>query len=220
MLTSLWAAKGGAGCSTVALLAASARARAGSDVLVVDLGGDLLTMIAGVGASPPGITDWLASTADVDRLDRVEVEVTTGVWIAPLGRASSWTADREGLLAAALDADARDVVVDVGLVDPALGGSLQRLRHRFASSEGGILVTRPCYLAVHRATRTGVAPRAALVVREPGRALDDRMIAEALGLRRLGHLDLDPAVARSVDAGLIVRRPPRTAVRQVAKAVS
>lgn len=220
MLTSLWAAKGGAGCSTVALLAASARVRAGSDVLVVDLGGDLLTMIAGVDAPPPGITDWLASSADPERLGRVEVEVTSGVSVAPLGRAAAWATEREDQFVAALEAESRDVVVDVGLVDPTVGGSLQRLRRRLASSRRAVLVTRPCYLAVHRATRAGVMPTAVLVIREPGRCLDDRMIADALGLQRLGRLDLDPAVARSVDAGLIVRRPPRAAVRQVAKAVA
>ena len=48
-----------------------------------------------------------------------------------------------------------------------------------------------------------------MLVREPGRCLDGRDVADVLSLPVVAEVELDPAVARSVDAGLLTRRPHR-----------
>jgi hypothetical protein len=55
-----------------------------------------------------------------------------------------------------------------------------------------------------------------VLVVEPGRSLDAAAVADVLGVPVTARIDLDPAVARAVDAGLLVRRTPRPLARAVA----
>lgn len=71
-----------------------------------------------------------------------------------------------------------------------------------------LFVTRPCYLALRRARRIGVDADGVVVVSEPGRAISSGDVAELLGLPVLGVINVDETVARSVDAGTLVRRTP------------
>jgi hypothetical protein len=50
-------------------------------------------------------------------------------------------------------------------------------------------------------------------VREPGRALTRRDVEEVLGVPVRAEVDVDPAVARAVDAGLLASRLPRALER-------
>jgi hypothetical protein len=79
-----------------------------------------------------------------------------------------------------------------------------------------LLVTRPCYLALRRAVSTPDRPTGIVLVSEPGRALRAADVERAVGVPVVTQLDLDPAVARAVDAGLLAARLPRLLQRQLA----
>jgi hypothetical protein len=209
----LWSTKGGAGCTTVAATLA-AMAASNGPTLLVDLGGDLPTVF---GVAPPelGITDWMdADSPPPDGLGRLEVPLTDQLSLLPAGplgpdvltgieTPGGWTGtDDQALLAALLDSDERQVIVDVGL-DHALGSLL--------SSFGAwsYLVTRACYLSTVRA-RTGPRPDGIIVVREQGRLLSDDDISSAWEAPVVVSLRWDPAVAVANDVGSLTQRPPRS----------
>lgn len=64
------------------------------------------------------------------------------------------------------------------------------------------VVTSPCYLAL-RAANT-VATDGVVVVEEPGHALNARDVAQAVKTPIAATITRDPAVTRSVDAGLLL----------------
>ena len=101
----------------------------------------------------------------------------------------------------------RDVVIDAGR---NTGGLPTRIPQTM------VLVTAPCYLALRRALR-GPTPDMIVVRREPGRSLDSLDVATVLGLEpwHVIEIDQDPAIARAVDAGLLVEKVKSS--RQFAK---
>jgi hypothetical protein len=127
----------------------------------------------------------------------LEVEVAPNLALLPLGRRRAVASPSQyRVLASLLADDRRTVVVDVGTdAIPAVA--------LLGSADRSVLVTRPCYLALRAA---GYGPNAdeVLLVEEPGRALRKCDVAEALGLPVTLTLQWDPAVARAVDAGLMV----------------
>ena len=78
-----------------------------------------------------------------------------------------------------------------------------------------LLVVRPCYLALRRAVQRRAAADAAVLIDEPGRALDATDVARALGMEVRAVVQWDPAVARAVDAGLLGSRLPRGLARSL-----
>jgi hypothetical protein len=78
-----------------------------------------------------------------------------------------------------------------------------------------LLVIRPCFLALRRATQASCRPSGVILVREPGRALRTRDVEHALGVGVVAEVDVDPAVARAVDAGLLQARLPRPLATQL-----
>jgi hypothetical protein len=72
-----------------------------------------------------------------------------------------------------------------------------------------LLVLRPCYLALRRAVAAPFRPSGVVLVREPGRALTRRDVEAVLGVPVRAEVDVDPAIARAVDAGLLTARLPR-----------
>jgi hypothetical protein len=95
------------------------------------------------------------------------------------------------------------VVIDVGsTLDDArveiIGGASHSL-----------LVLRPCFLALRRATLAPIRPSGVVLVREAGRALGRRDVEDVLGVPVRAEVDVEPAVARAVDAGLLAGRLPR-----------
>ncbi|HYZ98440.1 MAG TPA: hypothetical protein VE575_06790 [Acidimicrobiales bacterium] len=95
-------------------------------------------------------------------------------------------------------------------------GDVQIIDGPAPGADSTVLVVRNCYLAVRKAAAVAwVGQRAdhVVVIREPGRAITPRDIAATVGLPAtvVTTLEADPAVARSVDAGLLTRpRPPRS----------
>jgi hypothetical protein len=78
-----------------------------------------------------------------------------------------------------------------------------------ARSTHSLLVTRACYLALRRALDPPLRPSGVVLVTEPGRALDRGDVERVVGAPVRAEVGFDPAVARAVDAGLLVSRLPR-----------
>ncbi len=216
----LWSAKGGVGCSVMAAALALLRADEGP-VVLVDIGGDLqwvLGVAGNPGSGPAGIVQWLgADNPPPQSLARLEIPVIDGLsllpWSAPPGHGPgppssaehSWPEDRVELLARLLAAEARTVIVDVGLrTHPDLAVH----RHLLGLASRSLLVTRACYLAL-RSARRWDRPDAVIVIDEVGRPLGHRDISNAVDAPIESSIRWDPAVARSVDAGLLTARLPR-----------
>lgn len=205
-----WAAKGGSGTSVVAaalaLLAANHH-----PTLLVDLAGDGAAVLGMAEPSGPGVTDWLASpTSGAEALTRLAVPAADGLRLVPRGQAGlDAPPERWAALASALVAS-NAVVVDAGTGAPP--GELQ------AAATHSLLVTRPCYLSLKRAVALPCRPTGVVLVDEPGRALRARDVEHAIGVPVVAQVDLDPTVARAVDAGLLASRLPATLARPLRRA--
>jgi hypothetical protein len=206
MYTICWAVKGGSGATVVAATLALSTHHPG---LLVDLDGELPAAIGADDTDGPGITDWLASDAPAERIERIAVDIGSRLQLVTRGRQPLPPPDHERWdeLARWLAASERHAVVDAGtrLPPPAL--------HTSAASS--LLVTRACYLALRRAAGMTITPTGVVVVMEPGRALHASDVAAAIGAPVVSTVSLDPAVARAVDAGLITAHLPRTLVREL-----
>lgn len=155
--------------------------------------------VAGAGAAEGSLPAGGAPRADA----------LPAAWSGPAGRLA--------LLARLLARDQRTVVVDLGIgvapvhepesgLPPAWVGSARTPFLDAATTS--LLVTRPCYLSLHRASRSRRSDGIVLVD-EPGRAMRPADVANALGVPVLAFLPWEAAVARAVDAGLLVQRVPR-----------
>jgi hypothetical protein len=100
-----------------------------------------------------------------------------------------------------LAGDPRHVVVDLGdheHFDPVL-----------AHATRSVLVTRPCYVALSRA-RSRPSPDEVVLVDEPHRALTANDVSAVLDAPVTAVIPYEPRVFRTVDAGLLVSRIPRS----------
>jgi hypothetical protein len=205
-----WSAKGGSGTTVVAASLALLLARTSREgALLADLAGDVPAVLGLPEPGGPGLNDWLRAGDEVgaEARGRLEAVVGQGLALLPVGTgpvSSAVASARAGALAEALSSPARPAVVDAGLI--AEGGAWLELA---ASAPVSLLVIRPCYLALRRAVALPVRPSGVVLVREPGRALTKRDVEDALGVEVRAELELDPQIARAVDAGLLARRLPR-----------
>jgi hypothetical protein len=212
MYTICWSPKGGSGTTVVATLLALLAARH-QPTVVVDLGGDVgIALGADLGGST-GVGDWLCTSGAPDvRLWQLAQSCEPGdasdLRIVPQGsmpagdRLVDLAAER---LAAAAAAHDGHVVIDAGRVVPE--GPLLDCAAR------SLMVVRPCFLALRRASALGVVGSDIVVVAEPGRCLTRRDIELSLGAPVVAELPWDPGIARAVDAGLLRRRLPAVAGR-------
>jgi hypothetical protein len=195
MLTICWAAKGGSGTTVVtATLALSNRA----PTLLVDLAGDLPIALGLPVPDGPGIGEWSLSSAPPSRLDSLRVALADGLDLLPRGHRTPVARWRE--LGDHLATIPHVVVVDAGTGPPPA-----ELRDQ---ADRVLLVTRACYLAVRRAVDAGEVVDGIVLVEEPGRALGVADLEAALGAPVVARVLLDPAVARAVDAGLLLAKLP------------
>lgn len=102
--------------------------------------------------------------------------------------------------------DTRRVVVDCGTAPESVTAVLAE------RADQSVLVTRPCYLALRRLVSQRLPrPTGVVVVREPGRVLSSDDMACVVGAPIVAEIEYDPAVARAVDAGLLLAaRLPRS----------
>jgi MinD-like ATPase involved in chromosome partitioning or flagellar assembly len=206
VLTVCWSVKGGSGTTVVAAGLAVLLRGSVDPVVAVDLAGDLPAAL-GVAEPPgPGVQEWLAAAPDVgvDALLSLGA-IADGVHVVPWGSPADaldpvrWATLADGLTAGA------PVIVDCG------GPPRPELR---AAASLSLVVVRSCYLTLRRAV--GVvehAATAAVLVKEPGRSITGREVERVLGVPVLAEVPYDPAIARAVDAGLLLARLPVTLAR-------
>ena len=198
-----WSTKGGSGTTVVAAALALSRAATGASVRLVDFAGDLPAALGIVEPDSPGVTDWLvARDATTDDLMQSFIPVTSRVTLLPLGTQPTLAlTDADAMrLAHALATDASCTIVDVGTHPNAAAICAQATK--------SILIVRPCYLALRRATRSTITSDSVIVVQEPGRALTTRDIEGVVGTKVTATIPVDPTIARAVDAGLLSSRLP------------
>ncbi|NNK91339.1 MAG: hypothetical protein HKO87_02810 [Acidimicrobiia bacterium] len=209
MLWTVAGAKGGVGTTVIAAALALECARE-HEVLLVDLAGDQADLLGAANVAPTGVWDWLAAGDDVgpDALDRVTIDVAERVRLLPAGTSigRSVRSERAVQLADMLAGAAAESIVDIGVAgtDPLALESLL-----MASAGRRILVVRACYLALRRAQRMAVGGHDIVEVHEGGRALSTIDIEGVLGRPVAARVDIDPAIARVADAGLLTSRTPR-----------
>lgn len=209
MFVAYWAVKGGAGASVVAAAHALVSG-AESDTVLVDLDGDQPALL-GIDEPGAGVADWLRAGDEVpiDALDRLLVPIAGRTHLLPRGH-GPLSPDRAALLATLLRHGPRRVVIDAGTRPVDAAATLAMAADR------SILVTRSCYLAMRRVASSGVTPTEIVLVEEPERALAPSDVATVCGAPVRTRVRWDPAIARSVDAGLLARRLPRRLHRSIA----
>jgi MinD-like ATPase involved in chromosome partitioning or flagellar assembly len=210
VLVTCWSSKGGCGVTTVAASLALSLAAGGEEVLLVDLAGDLPAALGMPEPAGPGVSDWLAAHPHTDRvaLETARRDVAPGLGLVPLGAGPLRGGPPLDALVEALATVGPTVVVDAGVVragDPALAA--------VAAASSSLLVLRPCYLALRRAVALPVRPSAVILVEEPGRALGRADIEAVLDVPVRAQVPADPAIARALDAGLLLSRLPRSLSR-------
>jgi hypothetical protein len=209
MMTLCWAAKGGSGTT---VLAASLALATDQQTLLIDLAGDLPAALGISEPASPGIADWLRSTAPASRLGGLEIAVNAKVQLVPLGEPDpeTDTSERWQLLAEHLRHEQRRVIVDAG------SGRQPAILHQVADERW--LVTRACYLALRAAVKRRCTPSGIVLIEEPGRSLRADDVEASIGAPVVARVLLDPAVARAVDAGLLISRLPAGYQRQLRSA--
>jgi hypothetical protein len=227
-MISCFGVKGGSGTSVVAAAIAVVASGDPHGALLVDLCGDQPALLGRPEPTGPGVVDWLHHGADAppDAIGRLEVDVGPGLRLLPAGSptvvaarppgstAAGHGAGPEGgpvgTLASVLGRDQRTVVVDGGLPLPG-----EPATDLVAAAAQRLLVIRPCYLALRRAALSPVAPTGVVVVTEPGRALRPPDVAGVVGVPVVAVVEVEPAVARAVDAGVLATRLPRSLQRSL-----
>lgn len=181
--------KGGSGTSVTAAalgLLLAARHRGGGHV--VDLCGDMPAVL-GI-AEPEGTAGCEVNSALNLLPRRVEGEGSDTFWLSLATELQS--------LRGPVVVDAGNLVIGRALVDAAAAS---------------YLVTRPCYLALRRATQAihrGELPvDGCILLNEPGRALTSNDVAAVLKTPVRAELPVDNTISRAVDAGLLAHRVPR-----------
>ncbi|MCC6436757.1 MAG: hypothetical protein IT196_17110 [Acidimicrobiales bacterium] len=214
MLVACWSVKGGAGVSVVAATLAQRLAADHGGALLVDLGGDQPDITGTPAHHAPGVADWLAGGASVpaDALAHLEVALPGELRLLARGHGPLPVGERADVLLAVLARELRPVVIDCGPPLPvAFGpqGEGELALAAASSATRSLMVLRPCLASLRRALAAPLRPSGIVVVNEAGRALDAGDVGEVLGVPIVAEVAVDPAIARVVDAGLLLARPPR-----------
>ena len=105
-----------------------------------------------------------------------------------------------------------NVIVDVGTLKQNDTTGREVL---LEEADRSLLVVKSCFLAVHATVGLTSRAQGIVVVCDEERRITDNDIAAALELPVVATVVLQPAVARAVDAGLLVARLPRAFVRSL-----
>jgi MinD-like ATPase involved in chromosome partitioning or flagellar assembly len=211
MIITCWSVKGGSGTTVVAAsLALIAGRRTTTGALLVDLAGDAPAVLGLSEPTGPGVGDWLDSGHhDPALLRAMEVDAAPSVRLLPMGTCSHAGGAE---LVAALANDERTVIVDAGVLSPGPAFDL------ISAAATSLLVLRPCYLALRRASLAPLRPSGVVLITEVGRALGRKDVESVLGVPVVAEVLTDPVVARAVDAGLLAGRLPRGLIRSLSNA--
>ena len=182
MITLVSSPKHGTGVTVTAALLALALARHEHTVLV-DLAGDQLHAL---GVTQRSDTGSVHVTPRLDVIDASTADIATQLDVVR-GAHKRTSA----------------VVVDAGTADHQIHTTLAH-----HTDTRVVWVVRCCYLTLRRAVQQPTRPDQLIVLREGQRALSIGDVEAVLGVPVAAIIDLDPAIARAVDAGLLAARPP------------
>ena len=202
-----WSVKGGSGTTVVAAALALVLAqRHEAGARLIDMSGDTPSALGMSEPASEGIAEWL-SAADhpgVEALNNLMLPVTAHLGVIPRGHnvivPSLVNLDRLRDLAEVIAQSTMPTVVDAGSGLAAI----PIIEHATRS----LLIIRPCYLALRRASLLTTKPNGIIVITEPGRALGVHDVESVVGAPVLAEIPFDPAIARAVDAGLLAGRVP------------
>ena len=69
-----------------------------------------------------------------------------------------------------------------------------------------VVLRGPCYVALSTLLTAGRRFDGVILMIEPGRALSERDVTDVLGIPVVATIPVDPAIARTIDAGLLLSR--------------
>ncbi len=214
-----WSVKGGNGTTVVAAALALVLAqhhKAGARL--IDMSGDTPSALGMSEPASEGIAEWLSATdrPGAAALNNLMLPVTAHLGVIPRGRniivPSLVNPDRLRDLANVIAESDLPTVVDAGsglATIPIIEYATQSL-----------LIIRPCYLALRRASLLTTKPDGVIVITEPGRALGVHDVESVVGAPVLAEIPFDPAIALAVDAGLLAGRVPTLLAKHLADVCS
>lgn len=223
MLWSVYSVKGGVGTSVVAAALALELVESSRRVVLVDLCGDQSNVLGVDVAERAGVVDWLAADGELvdGALAHLLLDVAPGLQLLPCGSTS--LRDVRGAdplrctqLADSFPTDAT-VVVDMGVapLDPLCPHGLIAMTADYSTA-----VLRACYLTLRRANPLRFDTNSIIEISEPGRALSTLDLELVTHQPVTTRLNIDPGIARAVDAGLLARRRPRSLRRAMRDLIS
>jgi hypothetical protein len=179
----------------------------GADSLLIDLDGELPAALGVPEPSGQGLSDWFASDAPAGAVVDLAIDVAPSTRLVPRGPESiPRDSERWPVLRSFLAGSTFESVVDAGCGEPPAALRVEQVR--------GLLVTRPCYLALLRASRLP-RPDGIVLVAEHGRSLTSADVARSIGAPVVARIPIDPAIARAVDAGLLAARLPSSMLKSL-----
>lgn len=199
MSTILMSSKGGNGTTVTAAALAVVSAQRGVNTLLLDLCGDVPAVLGVPEPTSPGVNDWLGETraADPESLVMSGVPVANGLVVVHRGSRFVEGQPRWSDLASAVNSLPHTVIIDAGTtyIPDALRDAMTEI----------VLVTKPCYLSLRRATQLP-KPTSIFVVDEVGRALSTNDVAHVIGANVAAKIPHSASISRAVDAGLLLDR--------------
>jgi hypothetical protein len=214
VLLALWSPKGGSGTSVVAAALAIIAAGQG-ETRLADLGGDQ-PAILGLPPlrSPATLVDWLgaAPAAPTEWLDDMAVPVVPGLSLLAGGPAANHASPEAGAALAVALRDGGPAIVDLGSGADNCDGAGRAI---VDVADSALMVLRPCYLALRLAVADPrrASSAGAILVEEPGRALDADDVGAVVGVPVVGRVPVRAEIARAVDAGVVRDRLPAALAR-------
>ena len=210
MLLSVWSPKGGAGTSVVCVAMAALIAATQHDVRLVDFGEDGASIVGARLDNPIGITDWLRAgpSTPANALDSLTLDVGERFRYIPRGTAARDALHHHGATTALVNAMRASAVLYIADCQTASEPTHAKLVRR---ADLSIAVVRPCFLTLRRSATQHelLATTAGLVfVDEPHRSLGTTDFANIVGRPILATVPIAPAIARSIDAGVLLRQRP------------
>ena len=227
----LWSVKAGSGTTTVVSLLAR-RLASISDVgaIIVDLCGESHIVLGVPEPTSGGAAEWSAPshcTLGKDALRSAEVVVAAGLSLLPRGRGPFRNLTRTAAIATLAGEPGRPAIVDAGCLY-RYGGEdarspqnddLAARRRAVAAADWSLLVTRNCPIALRRATHEPLVPNGVVLISDSHSPLTVQDVERSVGVPVWMHLNVDPSVARAVDAGLLGTALPAALSRIMAQAV-
>lgn len=213
MLCAVWSTKGGVGVSSVAAMLALAQSARAVDTLLVDLVGDLPAVLGVADTDTPGVADWCATPRHpVDALARIQQSVAPDLKLLHRGHGAL---EQPTPLIDALIASQRPVVADCGTAEA--GSFAAEVASR---AQVRLLVVRACYLCLRTVQNSSISPSGVVLVRDHRRALGLGDVERVVTAPVVAEIALDPGIARTIDAGLVANRLPRTLLRSMGRVLA